>query len=595
MNRSGMGVKSALAGATVFLLAAVLVVALPTAATLATGTTTRVSVDSAGVQANGTSWMTDNGMGGSPMSSDGRYVAFASDASNLVPNDTNERDVFVRDRLTGVTTRVSVSSSGAEGNNMSLDPAISANGRYVAFASGASNLVPGDWNGYADVFVHDRQTGVTTLVSQGSGGAQGNADSRHPSISADGRYVAFESFAGDLVALDPNATYDIFVRDLQTGQTTLVSANYYTGASGNGPSFAPSISADGRFVAFSSDAPNLVGGDTNGRRDIFVRDMESNETTRASLNSSGEQALNGASYNPSISSDGHSVAFFSYADNLVPSDTNALNDIFVRDLSVGTTTRVSVDSAGNQATGPSQSPWISPDGRLVAFQSTAANLVAGDTNGKSDVFVADRQTGAVARVSVDSSGAQGNGDSFFPSISGDGQHVAFFSDATNLVVGDTNGFRDAFVHDALSAAKPVYRFRNPKNGYHLWTADEAERTVLLGPLSRTWTFEGIAFGISNNPKNSAPLWRFMDLKRGFHLYTADPAEKAKVLSLPRNWRYEGEAYRVSNDPSGAPVWRFRNLRNGSYFYTADAGEKQTIVNTMRREWKLEGTAYYLAP
>jgi Tol biopolymer transport system component len=228
-----------------------------------TGQTTRVSVASDGAQGNGDSECPS-------ISADGRYVAFASLASNLVPGDTNGRmDIFVHDRLTGQTTRVSVASDGTEGNGDSGFPSISADGRYVAFASLASNLVPGDTNGTWDVFVHDRLTGQTTRVSVASGGAQGNGDSRFPSISADGRYVAFQSYASNLVPGDTNGVLDVFVHDRLTGQTTRVSVAS-DGTQGDSYSFGSSISADGRYVAFASYASNLVPGDTNGWADVFV-------------------------------------------------------------------------------------------------------------------------------------------------------------------------------------------------------------------------------------------------------------------------------------------------------------------------------------
>jgi Tol biopolymer transport system component len=200
-------------------------------------------------------------------------VAFASSATNLVSGDTNKHpDIFVRDLQTNQTTRVSVASDGTQANNFSFNPSISADGRYVAFTSWANNLVSGDTNGGRDIFVHDRQTGATTRVSVATGGGQAAADSQRPSISADGRYVAFESDASNLVSGDTNNHPDIFVHDRQTGVTMQVSV-----ASDGTQTYAfssdPSISADGRYVAFGSEADNLVSGDTNGRFDIFVREM----------------------------------------------------------------------------------------------------------------------------------------------------------------------------------------------------------------------------------------------------------------------------------------------------------------------------------
>ncbi len=407
----------------------------------AKGDTVRASLDSSGNEGNSNSYDPS-------ISSDGRYVAFSSDASNLVTGDTNGRtDIFVHDFQTGETVRVSVDSSGNESNRKSEFPSISSNGRYVAFSSYANNLVTGDTNGVSDVFVHDLQTGETARVSVDSSGNEGNSYSGSPSISSDGRYVAFSSYASNLVTGDTNGNWDVFVHDLQTGETVRVSVDS-SGNEGNSDSYDPSISSDGRYVAFVSDASNLVTGDTNGVRDIFVHDLQTGETVRVSVDSSGNEG-NSDSYSPSISSDGRYVAFESDASNLVTGDTNGIFDIFVHDLQTGETVRVSVDSSGNEGNSNSYDPSISSDGRYVAFVSDASNLVTGDTNGVRDIFVHDLQTGETVRVSVDSSGNESNSDSHYPSISSDGRYVAFESDASNLVTGDTNGSLDVFVHDYL--------------------------------------------------------------------------------------------------------------------------------------------------
>ena len=327
------------------------------------------------------------------ISGDGRYVAFDSYASNLVPGDTNgDPDIFVHDRQTGVTKRVSVSSSGKQSNSYSFSARISGDGRYVAFMSDASNLVPGDTNGESDIFVHDRQTGATERVSVDSSGNQGNSFSEFPSIKGDGRYVAFESFASNLVPGDTNGWDDIFVHDRQTGVTTRVSVDS-SGSQGNSPSNYPSISGDGRYVALMSWASNLVPGDPNGAQDVLVHDRQTGATERASVDSSGSQG-DFDTIRGSISGDGRYVAFDSYATNLVPGDTNGWGDIFVHDRQTGVTTRVSVDSSGSQGNWDSSEPSISEDGRCVAFDSDASNLVPGDTNGAQDVFVRDRGCGS---------------------------------------------------------------------------------------------------------------------------------------------------------------------------------------------------------
>jgi Tol biopolymer transport system component len=373
---------------------------------------------------------------------DGRYVAFVSFSSNLVANDTNgAQDIFVRDRLSGETTRVSVDSKGNEGNDISNHPSINLDGRYVAFNSYASNLVANDTNGARDIFVHDRLSGETTRVSVDSNGNEGNSNSYQASISADGRYVAFNSGASNLVANDNNSyRSDIFVHDRQSGETTRVSVDS-NGNEGNGSTWDTSISADGQYVAFMSRATNLVANDNNGCNnnigcyDIFVHDRQSGETTRVSVDSNGNEA-NNESLKPSISADGRYVAFYTLATNLVANDNNGHYDIFVHDQQSGETTRVSVDSNGNEANNESLKPSISADGRYVAFMSRSTNLVANDNYEYYDIFVHDQQSGETTRVSVDSNGNEANGGIKDPSISADGRYVAFWSQATNLVTLD---------------------------------------------------------------------------------------------------------------------------------------------------------------
>ena len=348
------------------------------------------------------------------------------------------------------TIMVSVSSSGSQGNLYSSYPSISADGRFVAFSSLADNLVANDTNGTWDVFVHDRETGETMIVSVSSSGVQGNGFSQSPSISADGRFVAFESSATNLVENDTNNSSDVFIHDRLAGQTERVSVDS-SGIQGNRESYGTSISSDGRFVAFYSYADNLMTNDTNGGYDAFVHDRLTGQTERVSVSTSGVQG-NGFSQFPSISADGRFVAFESSATNLVENDTNNTVDIFVRNRLTGQTERVSVSTSGVQGNGFSQFPSISADGRFVVFESSATNLVENDTNKNSDAFVHDRLTGQTERVSVDSSGIQGNTSaiSYAATISADGRFVAFHSVANNLVADDTNDTWDVFRHDRLT-------------------------------------------------------------------------------------------------------------------------------------------------
>jgi uncharacterized repeat protein (TIGR01451 family) len=344
------------------------------------------------------------------------------------------------------TMSVSVSNTGIQGDSISTNPDISGDGRFVAFESAASNLVIGDTNLQYDIFVHDLTTHQTTRVSVDSAGLQSNGHSGGAKISADGRFVTFYSAANNLVTGDTNSSNDVFVHDLTTHQTTRVSVDN-AGVQVIGDSFLPDISADGRFVVFESDAPNLVAGDTNLVLDIFAHDRQTHQTTRVSVDSAGLQG-NSASATPAISADGRFVAFNSSATNLVAGDTNVKWDFFVRDRQNQQTTRVSVDSAGVQGNGDSVNKIdISADGSFVIFESSASNLVAGDNNGVSDIFAHDLTTHQTSLVSISSTGVQGNSSSRLPVISADDRFVAFESSASNLVAGKINHTFDIFVHD----------------------------------------------------------------------------------------------------------------------------------------------------
>jgi Tol biopolymer transport system component len=379
-------------------------------------------------------------------------VAFGNAGPGLVPGDYNgSTQIFVRDRQLGLTSCVSVDGQARIANAECATPSISADGRYIVFSSAASNLVPGDTNGVVDVFVHDQQANVTTRVSVDSSGAQQDTNlgfSDFPVISADGRFVAFSSYATNLVPGDTNGASDVFLHDSLTGSTTLMSVSS-AGAQGDLDSIHPTISADGRYVAFESKATTLVAGDTNAAIDVFVHDCVTGITLRASVSSSGGQG-NGDSVLPSLSADGRYVAFSSYASNLVPGDTNGNVDIFVHDCQTGITTMASISSSGLQGNQASAWGQLSTDGRFVLFASYASNLVPGDTNGAEDMFVHDMLAGATTRVSVNTAGVQGDLDSgggSFGGISADGRYVTFHSYADNLVLGDTNGVADVFLRD----------------------------------------------------------------------------------------------------------------------------------------------------
>jgi Tol biopolymer transport system component len=380
-------------------------------------------------------------------------VAFESTSADLVPGDTNgATDVFVKDLSTGAIRRVSTSSSGQESNGESYSPSISADGRYVAFESFASNLVPNDTNGATDIFVKDMLTGALIRVSIAASGAEANGESYCSSISADGRYVAFESFASNLVPDDTNSATDVFVADLGTGVLRRASVSA-SGAQSDEDSYRAHLSSDGSSVAFESRADNLVPGDTNGAMDIFVKSLATGAIQRVSVSSSGQQS-DGESHSPTLSADGRYVAFESFGTNLVPGDTNGVTDIFVCDRSTGTLTRVSTTQAGDEPNLDCYAPSLSADGRLVAFESTASNLFPGDTNSVSDAIVKDLSTGLMQCVSLSSVGGPANGDCFLPVLSADGCYVAFESAATNLVPGDLNGHQDVFQVAISTSMRP---------------------------------------------------------------------------------------------------------------------------------------------
>lgn len=374
-----------------------------------------------------------------------QVVVFQSDATNLVAGDTNGRmDLFARDLVSSVTTRVSVTSSGGQ---ISLDdsaqPSLTPDGRFVAFQYGGSDLISGV-NG-SRIYVRDLLTGQVTTHPNVAGRDSASA----PSISADGRFVAFHFFT--IPPPPPAVSFsDIYVWDRSTGAMEWASATPGGLQGTGGNCFSAAISSDGRFVAFESAMDDLVPNDTNNSTDAFVHDRLTGATERVSVATNGTQG-NSVSTVPAISADGRFVAFASAASNMVPGDTNAVFDIFVRDRLAGTTERVSVSSAGaqadtNSASGP-QPPSISADGRYVAFEHGATNLVPGDTNGVMDIFVRDRAAGTTIRASVATGGGQADGDCRWPSLFLTGRIVAFVSTATNLVPGDTNGKADIFLHD----------------------------------------------------------------------------------------------------------------------------------------------------
>jgi Tol biopolymer transport system component len=374
------------------------------------------------------------------VSADGRYVAFASWASNLVTHDVNDQpDIFVRDLATGTTTLVSVASDGTQANGTSFTPSISANGDIVAFSSDATNLVANDDEGHPDIFVHVLSTGETLRVSQRPNGVGANSDSSEPSISASGRVVAFSTDATNLVSVPVNTTglcCDIFVHRIATGRNLL--GDPMLNGEGASDSFLPALSRTGRYLAFGSWGCGIVKDiDCLDESNVYELDVRTGAISLVSRAYSGSIGF-GCGANPAISADGSKVAFISDGDNLVPHDTNSAVDVFVRNMTTGVTIRVSVTSKGEQTDGGYGRVSLSADGRLVAFQSGAWNLVPNDENLVTDVFLHDLRTGKTSRVSVSTSGAEADAYSANAMISADGSLVVFESDADNLVPGELN-------------------------------------------------------------------------------------------------------------------------------------------------------------
>jgi Tol biopolymer transport system component len=438
-----------------------LVAVTPLVAHAAVGDTTLVSRRAADATAPANA---DSGPG-LAVSADGHYIAFESKASNLddaaQPGVTN---IYKRDTQTGTTTLVSrmtgVDGAGADGD--SAAPAISPAGRFIAFESVADNLSTADDNNVRNVFVRDTMFGTTTLVSQAPDGSAASGDSSHPSISANGTMIAFDSTGHNLTADDTKTFTNVYARNMETGEITLVSRPF--GGTADGNSYAPTIDRDGRRIAYTSDADNLSNKDNNAYTNVFVTDLQTKFTSAVSLPTGGflsQDPSDGDSADAVISADGRYVAFVSYANNFVDESirTPQIADVFRRDVQASKTELVSRATGpdGEPALASSAHPSISGDGRFVAFDSAAGNLSTEDT-ADSDVFVRNVEDGVTTLVdrATGGSGAVANGDSFAPALSRDGRFVAFSSDATNLSAEDDHTVRDVFMRQVpVSAPPPV--------------------------------------------------------------------------------------------------------------------------------------------
>lgn len=383
------------------------------------------------------------------ISAQGRFVAFSSRARIVEePANVAVRQIFLRDAATGTRTLVSRARGGGGGDGNSDWPSIASDGTRIVFASGSTNLVRGDTNGHPDIFLYDSTTGTTTLISHAPNGDPANRDSHSPAISADGTHVAFTSSSTNLGS--GSGGFDsIYVYDIAAGTAQLAThaadgspTDYYGG-------YNPSISGDGSLVTYRSGSSNLVSDDTNNHDDIFLYDASKDTNKLISRTPTG--GLANANSGPSvISADGTRVAYYSYANNLVADgDSISLADVFVYDISTDSTTLISRATTGESGNGDSFYPSISGDGDLIAYTSYASDLVRSDPNGASDVFVHSIATGATRLVSKTSDGSPASGNSDRSDISLDGTHIGYESDANNLARVDTDAGRhtaDVFLY-----------------------------------------------------------------------------------------------------------------------------------------------------
>lgn len=536
-------VRLGLGGA--LLLASAATAALPSSqATVLPSRTFFVSGPALGGAANGAS-------ADAFISSDGDVVAFTSVASNLLPQaDGNGAvpDIYTRRFNSDDYRRVSVAPDGSAANAASADPVLTRTGGTVVFTSAASNLVTDDTNGKADIFLR-HGTQPMERMSVASDRTQANGDSGQPDVSGDGRYVVFASAASNLVPHDTNNQIDVFLRDRATGETRLVS-HAYSGGSADGRSSTPAIAQSGRYVTYESTASDIVHDDDNGIADVFLYDVRTGHTERVSVSSRG-RGQNASVEAPftqvsDVSDDGRFVVFDSDATNLVPADTNRDTDVFVRDTKKGRTERVSLNASRVQGNNDSFSPRITPNGRWVAFESFADNLVpAGDGPGE-DIFVYDRSRGAPIIASVTADGKPRGKEAVpqllqRPSLSRNAEAVAFGSTAPNLVGDRTGGAEGIFVRrmDAPEGVKlRVPHFVGRHGGLARFRADDPAALSFLCRIDRGPQFPCDATKGARIPRG---------LRNGRHRLRATPGGAGMLFaheSLTKHFRVDRRAPRT---------------------------------------------------
>lgn len=556
------------------------------------------------------------------LNANGRWLVFISEASDLVSNvrDGNfAPDVYVRDLQSGATQLVSVKLDGTgSGNNTSGNPMISADGRFVAFESAASDLVANDDNANLDVFLRDLQTGVTTLVTVNQDGVASRNDTlflKLHGVSREGRFVLFSTGGRDLVPGDLNDSADLYVRDMVLGQTKLVSVNLSGEASGNRSrltsggffNFEAVLSADGHIVAFTSYVNDLVTNDsvclercdgTNGLADVFVRDLLENKTELISVNSKGSNGGNALSHLPSISNDGQVIAFRSFATDLVGNDRTEHADIYARHRMAQTTTLVSVNLAGTnagtdgRANGLNTSNHLlSGNGRYVAFSALAVDLTANKTNVlTNDIFVRDLATGVTTLASVNLKGTDSASDarnqylSIAAAFSDDGRYLVFRSTAPDLAANDFNQADDMFVRDLVAGQTSLISLNREGRG-------SGNGRSLTGDVSadgRVITFDSEASDLTANDSNRAPdvfIWPNA-LNAPPQINAVRQSAQGRLIITGENFDQAVKlfvAHRevlLSQRSSGLLVSKMILLRDGRYEVRVVNGDNQSQTATL---------------
>ena len=516
------------------------------------------------------------------ISDDGRFIAFLSKADNLVPGDTNgEMDVFVHDRETRQTTRASISSDGNEANagvGWTIK-SISDNGRFVVFSSSADNLVSGDNNLQQDVFLHDRETGETTRLSLAGDGSEANRSSHFPGIFADGRYVTFESHADNLVPGDTNGIIDIFLHDRDTGLTRRVNIAS-DGSEANKLErrwswiwwYTNPVSDDGRYVAFTSLSSTLVPGDNNAAEDIFVHDLETGETERVSVDSDGRE-WNHYSLLFDMSDDGRHFAFLSFSDDRSnptdPEDDSDPQGLFVHDRLTGKTSHI-----------PNGGGWaaFSGGGRYLAYSGVTDPANPQESTNHLDVYVLDQQTGETLKATVSFRGNQTDRSSDHVAISGNGRSIAFSSGATNLVPGDGNSQGDVFATDnphqfRINAGlnDAWYDPKTPGQGFQI--------TVL--PLTQKMFVTWLTFDIER-PGDSVPSRLGGAGQRWLTAYGPYEGRKAVLeVSSTTGGVFDSAEPVPESQSSGTLTVDFTTCTNGSVSYDLSSIDQQRRIPVQR--------------